>query len=111
MDRETILELVSKVTELNDISEHMSDEDLDTALAYVVKLVANPDVPIFKVPALIVKLQAIAALCQIKAKHYQIYGGGVDAQSKKLASEKKNMYYTVSAEIDKLVAALKYYSK
>jgi hypothetical protein len=50
-------------------------------------------------------LQAIAAQCQIKGKYYQVYSTGQEA------SKKKNMYYTVAAEIDKLVAALKYFNK
>lgn len=105
MERENVLELVSKVTELNDTSTQMSDETLDQALAYVVKLIANPEVPIHKLPHLIVQLQAIAAQCQIKGKYYQVYSTGQEA------SKKKNMYYTVAAEIDKLVAALKYFNK
>jgi predicted aconitase len=111
MEHETAIELVSKITEFNDLSVHMNDPDLDIALGYVVKLVANPEVPVFKVPNLIVKLQAIAAQCQTKGKYLQTFGSGVTPEERKLAADKKNVYYTVSAELDKLVNTLKYYAK
>ena len=38
------LELISNITEFNDLHEFMKDEHLDKALAIVVKLLMNPDV-------------------------------------------------------------------
>ena len=44
------LELISDITEFNDLHEFMQDEHLDKALAIVVKLLMNPDVPSAKAP-------------------------------------------------------------
>ena len=57
------LELISDITEFNDLHEFMKDEHLDRALAIVVKLLMNPDVPSAKAPHLIMELQAMSTLC------------------------------------------------
>ena len=48
------LELISSITEFNDLHEYMGDDQLDKALAIVVKLLMNPDVPSAKAPYLII---------------------------------------------------------
>lgn len=101
-ERKSTLELVSQVQEFMDMHEFMEDEDVDTALAYIIKLIAKPDVPATKVPELIVKLQAISAKCGMLARYHQDIGKN---------SKKKNVYYSMRDNIDKLVAALKYYVK
>lgn len=98
------LSIVSSITEFNDISEFMKDPDLDTALDYVVKLIANPDVPPAKVARLIVQLQAISAKFGLLSKHYMIKGNKEDRA-------RKEMYYTANSEINDLINALKYYMK
>jgi len=52
------LHLISDITEFNDLHDFMQDEHLDKALAIVVKLLMNPDVPSAKAPHLIMELQA-----------------------------------------------------
>jgi hypothetical protein len=98
----TMLEYVSEVTELNDISAYMQDKDLDDAMDIIIKLIAKPDVPAAKVPEVIVRLQAISAKLAIMARYYTTFEKGPEA------SKKKNVYYTTADAIDKLVAALKY---
>lgn len=99
---ETVLEQISNITEFNDMSEYMSDKDLDDALETIIKLITKPDVPSTKAPALIVKLQAISAKFAMQARYYTTFEKGGEA------SKRKNTYYTAADAIDKLVDALKY---
>lgn len=105
-DDQSIIELVSKVTEFNDISEFMNDQDLDLALGYVVKLIAKPDIPPGAVQRVIVQLQALAVKFGFLAKRYVVLGA-VTEQDKK----KKNLYFTAEEQINNLVAALKYLTR
>ncbi len=49
-DDKNTLELISSITEFNDLHEYMGDDQLDRALAIIVKLLMNPDVPSAKDP-------------------------------------------------------------
>lgn len=102
MTEETPLELVSKLTEFNDMMEFMGDEDLDEALALVIKLIMKSDVPSTKAPSIIVKLQAISTKFALLKRNYMTFQTGPEA------SKKKNTYASASEAIDKLVDALKY---
>lgn len=107
MDRNP-LELVSEITEFNDLHEFMQDEQLDKALEKVVKLMMKPDVPPAAAQSLIVQLQATSAKCQILSATYATIlkdKPGTDNY------HKKNIYYSVFEALDKLVAALKYLMK
>ena len=101
MEKSTI-EMISEITEFNDLSEYMNDPDLDTALDLIIKLITKPDVPSIKAPSLIVQLQAISAKFSVQARFYTTFEKGGDA------SKKKNAYYTMADAVDKLVDALKY---
>ena len=83
----------------------MKDKDLDDALELVIKLIMKPDVPSTKAPDLIVRLQALSTKFAVLARYYTTFEKGVDA------SKKKNVYYTVSDAINKLVDSLKYSAK
>ena len=98
----TPLEIISQITEFNDISEYMQDPDLDAALELIIKLITKPDVPAGTAPSLIVKLQAISSKLSIHARYYTTFAKGGEN------SKKKNTYYTAAEAIDKLVDALKY---
>jgi hypothetical protein len=102
---DNILETVSHITEFNDIREFMKDPELDQALDMVIKLMVKPDVPPATASIMIIKLQSMAAKFAILARYYTTLQKGEDS------SKKKNVYYTISEEIDKLVAALKYGAK
>ncbi len=107
MTPEEILELVTKITEINDTSAFMNDENLDLALAYVVKLAVNPDIPYATAMRLIVQLQALSNIFSIKRRALMTISDDRSAES----SKRKNVYSTVADDLDKLVAALKYYAK
>jgi hypothetical protein len=104
-DNRSPLEIISEITEFNDLAEFMQDSDLDTALAAVVKLIANPHVPTVKIPGLIVQLQAISVKCGIEAEYYKTYRKGQSGSPEYI---KKNVYFAARDNIDRLVDALKY---
>jgi hypothetical protein len=97
-----LIELISEVTEFNDIKEYMNDPDLDYALDLIIKLITKPDVPSSKAPDLIIKMQALAAKFAMLSRFYTTFEkGGENAK-------KKNVYYTAEEAINRLVDALKY---
>jgi hypothetical protein len=99
---DNLLQEVSDITEFNDISEYMQDENLDAALAMIIKLIMKPDIPPAAASITIIQLQAISAKFSVLARYYTTFEKGTEA------SKKKNTYYTLADAIDKLVAALKY---
>jgi hypothetical protein len=99
------LELISKITEFNDIHDYMKDEQLDKALAIVVKLLMNPDVPASKAPMLIIELQAMSTKLSMMAS---VYSTIAKDKAGTMNNNKKNIYYSAKESIDKLVDALKY---
>ena len=104
-DKGSVLDLTSEITEFNDMSEFMNDQDLDKALDLVVKLIMKPDIPAGKAPEIIVLLQSLSAKFSMLARYYTTFEKGGDA------AKKKNVYYTASDCIDKLVDAIKYTAK
>lgn len=102
---ESVIDMVSEITEINEISEFMQDKDLDKAMELIIKLIVKPDVPSTKAPELIITLQALSTKFAVLARYYTSFEKGVDA------SKKKNVYYTMNAAIDKLCDALKYSAK
>ena len=105
MTEKPVIELVSELTEFNDIKQYMNDPDLDYALDLIIKLIAKPDVPSTKAPDLIVKMQSLSAKFAMMSRYYTTFEKGGEN------SKKKNVYYTAEEAIDKLVAALKYSMK
>ena len=101
------LELVSQITELNDLHEFMQDDDVDRALHLVVKLLMSKGVltPALA-PKLIVELQALATMFAIKATFYQSIGKAGTREA-----HMKNVYFTLKDAITKLVDSLKYVAK
>lgn len=101
------LELVSQITEINDLHEFMEDDDVDRVLHLVVKLLMNKgNVSPALAPKLIVELQTLATMFAIKATYYQSIGKGGTKEA-----HKKNVYFTLKDAISKLVDALKYTAK
>lgn len=105
---DNVLEMISRVTELNDLHEFMNDSELDTALFLMLKLVMNPNVPSAKAPALIVQLQALATKFAILATTYATIHKD---KAGTVNNTKKNVYFTMSNSISSLVDALKYSAK
>jgi hypothetical protein len=99
------LELINDITEFNDLHVYMADQQLDKALAIVVKLLMNPDVPSAKAPHLIIELQAISTKFAMMAS---VYSTIMKDKAGSVNNNKKNIYYSAKESIDKLVDALKY---
>jgi hypothetical protein len=105
MSETNSLELISTITEFNDLHEFMKDEQLDKAMAIVVKLLMNPDIPAAKAPLLIIELQAMSTKFAILAS---VYSTIAKDKAGTPNNNKKNIYYSIKESIDKLVDALKY---
>jgi hypothetical protein len=97
---ENTVDILNSITQFNDISEYMQDEELTKVLVVITKLIANPDVPPAKATLLITQLQAYSSKFAMLAAWY--------SHVKKDDRAKKNMYYTAREAVDKLVDALKY---
>lgn len=102
---ESILALISDITEFNDLSDFMEDKQLDFALASVIKLIMKPDVPQVNAHRLIVELQGLSAKFSVLAS---IYTTIKRDKAGTVNNNKKNLYYTLSNALDRLVDALKY---
>jgi hypothetical protein len=105
---ESTLDYINQVTEFNDLHEFMKDEDLDEAMALIVKIMIKPDIPSVQAVALIGKLQAMSAKFAVLATYYTTIAKG---PSGSVNNTKKNVYYTMKDSIDKMVDALKYVAK
>ena len=99
----TTIELVNEVAEFEAISEIMNDEHLTEALALIVKLMLNPDIPPQAAIGLIVKLEAYAAKFSMLASYY--------TNVKKDDRARKNLYYSAAGAVQRLVDSLKYTAK
>lgn len=100
-----LLEYASKIDELLEVSKIVDDEYISESLDDIVKLAVRRDVSDAVARQLIVKLQAISATAAIRATYYSHVKKG-RAGSEEYT--KKQFFYTLSSELDKIVAALKY---
>lgn len=82
------------------IADYMNDDELTKALEFIAKLILKPDIPFNIASVEIVRMQSIAAKLALEAS----WMTNVDKSDR----SKKNLYYTAAAEIDKVVASLKY---
>ena len=96
MSDKNTLELISDITEFNDLHEFMQDEHLDKALAIVVKLLMNPDVPAAKAPNLIIELQAMSTKFSMLAA---VYSTIAKDKAGTANNNKKNVYYSAKENI------------
>jgi hypothetical protein len=94
---QTTLEMINGLAE---IAEFMEDEELNTALTMIAKLIIKPDIPMPVAAIEIVRLQAIAGKLALKAT----WMANVDKNNR----AKKNIYYTAAEAVNNLVSALKY---
>jgi hypothetical protein len=94
---QTTLEMINGLAE---IAEFMQDEELNTALTMIAKLIIKPDIPMPVAAIEIVRLQAIAGKLALKAT----WMANVDKNNR----AKKNIYYTAAEAVNNLVSALKY---
>lgn len=94
---------IDSINGLAEIAEYMNDEELNTALTFIAKVILKPDIPLNIVTVEIVRLQAIAAKMAFKAT----WMANVDKSDR----GKKNLYYTAAESINNLVSALKYIAR
>jgi hypothetical protein len=94
---------IDSINGLAEIAEYMNDEELNTALTFIAKVILKPDIPLNVVTVEIVRLQAIAAKMALKAT----WMANVDKSDR----GKKNLYYTAAESINNLVSALKYIAR
>ncbi len=99
-ETKTTIEMVNGLAE---IADFMQDEELETALTFIAKLIIKPDIPLNVATVEIVRLQAIAAKMSFKATWLTNVEKGDRA--------KKNIYYTAAESINQLVSALKYITR
>lgn len=90
------------------IADQLEDPELEEALKYVVKMIRKPDVPATVAAPAIVKLSALSVKFSFAATYYKTYGSTGTGEAGKPGRYKKDMYYTASDAIPKLVDALKY---
>jgi len=101
------LELISQITEFNDVHDFMDDEQVDRAMHLVIKLLMEKgSIPAAQAPKLIVELQALATKFAVLATYYATIGKGGTSEN-----HKKNVYFTMKDALTKLVDALKYAAK
>lgn len=99
------LQLISTITEFNDLHQFMNDEQLDKAMEIVVNLIVRQgEVKPEKAIRLIVELQALSTKFALASAQYATFDAG-QARSEK--AHKKNVYYSAKEAINKLVDALK----
>ena len=99
-NNKTTLEMINGLSE---IADYMQDEDLNTALTFIAKVIIKPDISMNVATLEIVRLQAIAAKMAFKAT----WMANVDKSDR----GKKNIYYTAAESINNLVSALKYITR
>jgi hypothetical protein len=104
----TILEYISEVDELLEVSKFMQNDRVDEALSIVMKVITQPDIPQGIVAPTIVKLQGISSMCAIQASYYKnLNPGKVGTEEYKL----KNLYFSLHEALNELTNALKYLCK
>ena len=91
---------LEQVSGLYEIAEYMDDPELTQALEFVAKAILKPDIPPQVAVVELVRLQAIATKCSMRAT----YMANVDKSDR----AKKNLYFTAAKALDDLVSALKY---
>lgn len=103
------LEVIGYITEFNDMSTVLQDEQIDMALAQIITILGKYDsMSRDKCTDKVVQLQSMSAIFQVKAMYYTYLEAG---KAGSVQYQKKQAYYTMSAALDKLVDALKYGSK
>lgn len=98
--------LISDIYEVNMWNDFLQDPEVTSALNKVTKILANPGAGGSQVTRSIVQCTAWSNSFSMKAKYYMIIG-----KSEENASQKKNIYMTLSANFLELAGSLKYVSK
>lgn len=102
---DSLAETIAKISEFNEISLYMKDEDIDKALEKLIEIIANPHIPAHVAAPLVVWLQALSVKFNMQAKYHMLYSTEGDR------TKKKNTYLSASDGLEKLSNALKYLVK
>lgn len=105
MDSEHILETVNRITEINDLSDFLGDNDFDETMGLVIKLITKPGIDPAMAQKLIVKLQALSTKYAVLAVTYSTIKRDKAGTPN---NYKKNIYHSLKEALDKLCDALKY---
>lgn len=107
-NQKTILEYISEVDELLEISNFIGKDFVDQALGTIVHILHKPDIPQSTVAPAIVKLQAISSLCAVQASYYRNLNPGKAGTEE---YKRKTLYSDLNRALDGLVNSLKYLCK
>lgn len=105
---ESVVDLIAGIDEFIQLHDSFEDEDLNQALNHIVLLMHHPAILPGDAPKMIIKLQALSAKFAVQATYYTSIDPGKPGSDN---NKKKNVYYTLSKETDKLAAAIKYLAK
>lgn len=105
--KEELLELVSNVSEINNISEELNDELVDEALGIIIRLTMNDDVTPGAAAKLVVKTSAMSQQFKMRAKNFMYFETSA-SQDKKA---RKGIYMSLHESLEALSNALKYIAK
>lgn len=110
MDENNPLAVISHVKEFVELHEFLKDdEDVKAALELVTKAIVKPELPgPQKAAELVVRMQAYSAKFAIQATIY------TTLKKDRAGTEfnmRKNIYYTLAEQMDKLAAAMKIVAK
>ena len=108
MHEDNILDYINKVTEVNDTSKYMKDENLDQALALIVKLMFKPEIPKARLTELLVQIESLAATLNAKKVYYTVLDKGPSGSDQ---NNKKNIYFGVVENLYRISDAIKYMIK
>lgn len=101
------LELISQITELNDLSEFMKDEELDRIMELLLKVLFEKGrIPQKEISPLIVELQALAGVMALKSVFLMTIGKKGSEESMK-----KNVYFSAKELVNRLVDSMKYIAR
>lgn len=110
MDENNPLFIISKVRDFVEVYEFLEkDKDVKDALELVIKSISNPGrVPPEKAASLVMQMQGYSAKFAIQAAIY------TTLKKDRAGTEfnmRKNIYYTLAEQMDKLAAAMKIVAK
>ena len=103
-----LLEYVSDVHDLQDLSDFMEDEHLAEALGAIVKLCVKPQIPSSKAATLAVQMQAYSAKFKMQATAIMVLK---NSKAGTKENKLKNTYFAAAEVCDKMAAALKYIAR
>jgi hypothetical protein len=102
-----MLDKMDNIEEFVKIAEFLdNDQDVIDALQMIRKCIKKPDIPASSVNSNIVKLQGLSSQFRLLGKfYYKLAERGSET------TQKKDMYMTLHAATEDLVAALKYLAR